>query len=299
MAQLSQHSVIVRCTVTTEERMSEKSISELLEDTFGMPEAEVERLRSELFLSKAAYLLSQRGNGHAAALLLDVELMTLDRRCTEDYDWLNGGGETWSIAVLDVEPYLVERFTEERLAEITSALRSVGERERVDEVRGCRMREALADPPENWREALLHSLGGTEVTNAARKTRILAGHPQQDGLHFTNAWEQRVYRVLREKQAALPGEQTLGILPLPAFRTMHSTYEPDFLVTYRGRAGVIEVDGPHHAGAQRRSSDASREALLINAGVAWVERIDVRDTTTKEEVEALVDRFLLRLTERA
>lgn len=90
-----------------------------------------------------------------------------------------------------------------------------------------------------------------------------------------------------------------NIFPLPGGRVdSNSTIEPDFLVTYRGRAGVIEVDGPHHASPHRRASDLSREKRLRSAGIAHVDRIDVRETTTKAEVEALVDTFLLRLEER-
>ena len=39
-------------------------------------------------------------------------------------------------------------------------------------------------------------------------------------------------------------------------------------MTYRGRAGVIEVDGPHHASPHRRASDLSREKRLRSAGIA-------------------------------
>lgn len=279
--------------------MTGKSLNELLEEADRMPEDEGDRLRSEAYLSRTAYLLRERGLVHAAALLLDVELLMFEHRSSGDpFSMTEDNYVTWIVAVLDVEPYLVERFTDERLTEIRSAIEAVTDRQGVGRVRTCRVREALADTPEDWREQLSRQLSGSEISNAARKTRLVADHPQEDGLHFTNEWEQRVYRVLREKQADLPRDSTLGILPLPAFRTLDSTYEPDFLITYNGRAGVIEVDGPHHTGVQRRANDKSREALLVNAGVAWIERIDVRDIKSKEEVRAVVDRLLTRLTER-
>jgi very-short-patch-repair endonuclease len=64
------------------------------------------------------------------------------------------------------------------------------------------------------------------------------------------------------------------------------------------RAGVIEVDGPHHGKPGRASSDSSRDSLMINAGVEWVSRLDVRDVHSKAEVEKFVDTFLARLARR-
>ncbi|MCZ1011354.1 hypothetical protein [Streptomyces lydicus] len=73
--------------------------------------------------------------------------------------------------------------------------------------------------------------------------------------------------------------------------------KPDFLITCKGRTGVIEVDGPHCAGPRRASDDHSRTNLLMDAGVEWVDRIDVRDVT-KAEAEKFVDNFIARLMRR-
>ncbi|WP_263170506.1 endonuclease domain-containing protein [Streptomyces sp. SCSIO ZS0520] len=107
-----------------------------------------------------------------------------------------------------------------------------------------------------------------------------------------------MYQVLKERQAALPDNETIGIMPLCRMRVLGSTREPDFLITYKGRAGVIEVDGPHHEGPKRASNDHSRTDLLINAGVEWVARLDVRDVKDRAEVEKFVSTFLSRLTRR-
>ncbi|MGJ3559480.1 hypothetical protein ACR6C2_15055 [Streptomyces sp. INA 01156] len=145
----------------------------------------------------------------------------------------------------------------------------------------------------DWRKQLKAS-NGAQPTNQARRPRLESQHPIEDGLHFTNEWEHRVYVVLRERQAALSDIETIGVLPLPGMRVLGHTFEPDLLVTYKGRAGVIEIDGPHHKG--RRSDDASRERLLRNAGIKHIDRIDVRDSTTKVQVEKFVDTFLKHLT---
>lgn len=58
------------------------------------------------------------------------------------------------------------------------------------------------------------------------------------------------------------------------------------------------MDGPHHEGPKRASNDHSRTRLLINAGVEWVDRLDVRDTMEKAEVQKFVNNFLSRLGRR-
>jgi very-short-patch-repair endonuclease len=55
------------------------------------------------------------------------------------------------------------------------------------------------------------------------------------------------------------------------------TREVDFLVTYRSRVGVVEVDGDTHR--NRYAADQSRDRFLRDAGINLVERI-VADTPT-------------------
>ncbi|MFD7917257.1 hypothetical protein ACFV30_42415 [Streptomyces sp. NPDC059752] len=144
----------------------------------------------------------------------------------------------------------------------------------------------------DWRKQL-RTASGPRPTNQGRQVRLEPQHPMEDRLHFTNQWEHGVYQVLKEQQARLPANETIGIMPLSAMRVRGYTYEPDFLVTYRGRAGVIEIDGPHHK--DRASADKSRERLLRHAGVHYVDRPDVRDTKAKSEVETFVSDFLKQL----
>ncbi|MFI5727100.1 hypothetical protein [Streptomyces cyaneofuscatus] len=154
-------------------------------------------------------------------------------------------------------------------------------------------------PSADWRKQL-RSANGPEPTNQARRLRLEPEdqHPIEDDLHFTNEWEHGLYQVPKARQAAMPDNETIGIMPLGKMRLLGSTREPDFLITYKGRAGVIEVDGPHHEGPRRASNDHSRDNLMLNAGVEWVRRLDVRDVHTKAEVEKFVDNFLARLARR-
>jgi hypothetical protein len=52
------------------------------------------------------------------------------------------------------------------------------------------------------------------------------------------------------------------------------------------------LDGSRHKG--RASDDKSRERLLRNAGVKYVDRLDVRDSTQKQEVEKFVTTDFLK-----
>lgn len=143
------------------------------------------------------------------------------------------------------------------------------------------LRRAARLPPES-RTAT--NQGGYKPVTALKR---------EDGLNFGSDQEVDVYRALRAKQKALPPEMTIGIMPGGAIVTSAAKFWPDFVVTYRGRAGGIEVDGPHHHG--RAAADRSRENLLTDAGLVWGDRITVEDVARPAELSAFVERFLTRL----
>ncbi len=245
----------------------------------------------EELLGAAATLLYQQGDVEAA--LLAAEVITVELVL-----WNSGDYEPDDYrAYCTVEPQLVPKFTGAVLGRIETAMCTVLPAAATVVVGSIIVRPVIPKPAPNWRDQL-RGVGGPRPTNHARKVRFEAKHPIEDDLHFTNEWEHRVYQVLKEKQAALPDDETIGIMPLCKMRVLGTTREPDFLITYKGRAGVIEVDGPHHEGPKRASNDHSRTRLLINAGVEWVDRLDVRDTTEKAEVQKFVNNFLSRLGRR-
>ncbi len=249
-----------------------------------MSDVEINRLKYERVLGATAIMLHERGHTDASGLLAEVTAL--------DLDYL---GDDWNItqleAVLDVEPNLAAGFTEELLEQIQSAMGSVVERN-GEAIQRVRVRPLIPPVSVDWRSQL-KAAASPRQSNVARRVRTEPQHPVEDSLHFSNEWELRVYQLLKEKQDALPDNETLGIMPLGAMRVRGHTYEPDLLVTYRGRAGIIEIDGPHHKG--RRSDDASRERLLRNAGIRHIDRLDVRDSTAKSEVEKFITDFLKHL----
>lgn len=128
----------------------------------------------------------------------------------------------------------------------------------------------------------------TAVRGAAAVTGL-----RVDSMTFRSQAEVSVYRALVAAQAAMPKFRSMTVTPNAPVRVPGRTIEVDFLVLYRGRCGVIEVDGHHHGG--RRAHDRSRDRLLENAGLAYVDRIGVEETDDTVELALFVERFLDRL----
>jgi hypothetical protein len=245
-----------------------------------------EPLNDEQLLGASAILLHQQGDAEAAGLLAE------EQTSLETTLWDTEFGRAGYRAVLRAEPHLLPRFTEEVLERISVALSAaMADTGQVDVIQAHPVIPRVSG---DWRKQL-RAVMGQQPSNQARRVRLESQHPMEDGVHFTNEWEHKVYVVLKERQAALPENQTIGIMPLGAMRVLGHTFEPDLLITYRGRVGVIEIDGPHHKG--RASDDKSRERLLRKAGIKHIDRIDVRDSTQKPEVEKFVTDFLNHLVE--
>lgn len=115
----------------------------------------------------------------------------------------------------------------------------------------------------------------------------------EDWLSFTKAGELTVYQALKKLQDSVPHDDAIGIFPLADGRIPGKTWEPDILVTYKGRAGVLETDGPHHNA--RRAMDTSRDHLWLDAGIAFVDRVPAEALSDAEELTAVLRRFLKRL----
>lgn len=101
----------------------------------------------------------------------------------------------------------------------------------------------------------------------------------------------RAFKYLQEK--VLPAEYTIGIYPLAGGRVPGRTWEPDVLITYRGRAGILEIDGPSHK--VRRAIDIPRDHVLLDTGIAFVDRVPVEVVSNPKELTYTLRRFLRRL----
>jgi hypothetical protein len=144
----------------------------------------------------------------------------------------------------------------------------------------------------DWRKDIEATLRG-KPKNQASLVALPDRFPVRDAMRFRDGAEVALYEALKAKQHALPATDTITIIPNASVRVPGHTWEPDFLVVYRGRTGAIEVDGGSHR--KKYASDKSRDKILEDAGISRVERIDVADAEDPEECEAFVERFLARL----
>ena len=112
-------------------------------------------------------------------------------------------------------------------------------------------------------------------------------------MSFCDIAELTLYNAVKTKQVALPREVTFTIAPNAAVRVPGRTWEPDFLITYRGRVGIVEVDGTTHK--KKYADDKGRGVILEDSGFILIMRLDVADAANPRQAEAFVDRFLLRL----
>jgi len=114
-------------------------------------------------------------------------------------------------------------------------------------------------------------------------------------LRFHNIGELRIYEALVRAQQRRPQEATVGILPGAEFRTTQRTFWSDFVITHRGRVGVIEVDGPPPRPRRRRPVPGPTTPRRRRHRHR---RIMVEDLNQPAELDAIVERFLARLLTR-
>ena len=146
----------------------------------------------------------------------------------------------------------------------------------------------------DWRSAVSEAIDGRPSNQgslgSAKST--VAAWPSADGMRFRDAGEVSLFEALKRCQSSLPAQRTFTIAPGPSVKVAGHVWEVDFLIVYKGKAGVIEVDGATHH--RKYASDRSRDKKLEDCGVLYVDRIDVQDTHSPE-VEAFVERFINKL----
>lgn len=111
-------------------------------------------------------------------------------------------------------------------------------------------------------------------------------------LAFDQPEELAVYRQFLTLQATLPLRRSLMVVR-GAVRVPGHTFHPDLLVIHRGRAGAVEVDGSSHYG--RAAADRSRDRLLEDAGIYYVDHLDAEAASDPGECALFVERFVDRL----
>ena len=121
---------------------------------------------------------------------------------------------------------------------------------------GVVVRPKLAEVEEGWRDGVRATMAGkasNQGTAFGASPRIL-----HNGLYYRSRTEVKVAEAL---------EQVEGLLFFPNSGAMsHGVHkEPDFLVVYDKKVGILEVDGPTHTG--RAADDSMRDTYFQTHGI--------------------------------
>jgi very-short-patch-repair endonuclease len=242
------------------------------------------------YLGAAAELCRQFGSSREAALLLDVRgIEFLYQTMGFNVDHPDQNVEMCA-AVLICEPWIMDRFDQDASNRIMDALNQIAH-SNSRHITELNLVPAPADA--DWRDRLENELRASPNNQA---TRVPASNFEiADAMQFRDRSEVAVYQGLKRAQErrAKAGEETLMIVPNASARVRERTWEPDFIVTYRGRSGIIEVDGATHRG--KWAIDRSRDRVFEDSGAALVDHIDASFTNDPKEIDAFVERFLKRL----
>lgn len=250
----------------------------------------------DIALGQVHYLLGENGDAMTQSLIAGATL-TLRR---------DGGyfhpipGDNWTDstyeAVLTVAPAIAAEFTTEIKNQIWKALSTVLTHHGRRDVQKLVIERADTPLPmvsPDWR-AQAASDTMQPLSNQARRERASGGCPAQDDLVFGSQAELAVYNVLVDIQRDFPVKDAFAVLPLPAARLRDGGVRtPDFVVIGNGRAAVVEVDGPHHAGKTRRADDADRDLHWRRCGVDTI-RIASQHANDPKSLKARLEEELKR-----
>ncbi len=250
-------------------------------------QAQAEAEQADRELGTVVKLLYRRGYHEAVSTLIAVDAI---RPTLDSSDW--GVGYFELTLVLDVDRFA--EFDNSRVLEEIKTTYNEVWRGTQREVASVSLQPSLVAP--GWRQDLQAFLR-PGVSNQAALAPLGSNGHIADNLKFRDVAEKHLYIAFRSKQQSLPKTDTISIVPNPGVRVPGRTWEPDFLIVYKGRVGLVEVDGSSHV--KKYVSDKSRDNLLYDAGFAWVDRIDVQDAENETEAQVFVDRFIARLMRQA
>lgn len=151
----------------------------------------------------------------------------------------------------------------------------------------------LLESPE-WRERR-NDLRDREEVGEIRMGNIK--RIRRDQMVFHSEAEILVYEELKRQQAKLAasseGGVTIGISGNAGVWTGTRLRVPDLLVFLKGKVAAIEVDGPQHR--SRAAADRSKDWLLEDTGIGFIERITAEDAVVEESRRDLVRRVIRKL----
>lgn len=254
---------------------------------------------TQKILFNATQLLVARGSNETAALLSIMNFTIYEAnilanpRHHEDPDAYFDG--TVLVAKLPIPKYEFfksilegERGDTEKKEYITRFQHIGGVIDEVNSVSSLPVVTSLAEmemiePPENWQNNLDNIL--TSITaNQANKTYENSPKHMHDGLFFRSKTEIKIYKELIERG--------LLVLPLPlAVLGKRNFYrEPDFIIFYEGKAGILEVAGTVWHPPETAAKENDRRRMFQKLGVDVYETFDANKCYN--QTKKVVDEFL-------
>lgn len=183
----------------------------------------------------------------------------------------------------DAEPDDEEKKLAALREAIETAIRAVMPTQVEGTIITCRAE--LVEIDEGWREELVKICRGQTVHNqATHAERIVTWN----NLRFRSQAEARIAQALDGKQVIyFP-----NCMARLGFRKRENR-EPDFLIGYKGKWGILEVDGAPYHPPTRTVEDHERDRLFLAHGIKLVQHFDAGECF--ENAKGVVEKFLYLL----
>jgi hypothetical protein len=148
------------------------------------------------------------------------------------------------------------------------------------------IRVNYGDPHPDWRSELLNTLHSVSISNQGVEISKASPILIWEKLRFRSATEVRIAQAL----------DRAGVLFFPNCRARLGSKsnrlncEPDFLVCYEGKWGILEVDSDLHHPPTRAAQEHERDRLFQAHGLFFVQRFDQAECF--ENADGVVQKFL-------
>lgn len=252
-----------------------------LEAQLIVPQSTATRVSNEKLIASAAQFLIAGGQEDAASVLLSCSLHLWD-----EGSWMHGESLSYYFTAELRGPraaFDVLKDTQHPVSRaIHEALNAVLPRD--EHITDLVPAAEVIEIEEEWRKELLEIARGRGVSNQ--------GPNDNQG----RSWLNLKFRSQSEVRIAQALERA-GALYLPNCRARLSdpegkrvTREPDFLVCYEGKWGILEVDGEPFHPASRAAHDHARDRLFKAYGVLVIDHVDAGECY--ESPDKVVKRFI-------
>ena len=130
-----------------------------------------------------------------------------------------------------------------------------------------------ATPDKNWREELMAAISGGDVHNQATSFKSEIEIKVWEGLRYRSQSEVKIAQAL----------DRAGVMFFPNCRARvgasnnRLTREPDFLICYKGKWGILEVDGDAYHPPERAYQDHARNRLFLDHGHMLIDHFSATD----------------------